>query len=180
MIHKLLIYPNHFLRKSTDSLETTYFNDREKYEKILDELRENLRYYDDGVALAANQIGIPFNAFVLNKDNEELKNIVNKFGDIFLDATYENLTDEKETKIEGCLSFPGVKIPVQRWKKIKVKARDKTFGKIELELENFPARVAQHEIDHCKSRLFIDDLPLGKRLKIGKQLSNFEKNKVSI
>ncbi len=172
MIYKLLTYPNPFLRKSTNSLENVYHNERERYETILEELRENLRYYQDGVAITANQIGMSYNAFVLNKENNELKTIVNKFGDIFLDATYENIGEEKETQIEGCLSFPGVRIPVQRYKKIKVMSRDKTFAKIELELSGFSARVFMHEIQHTKGILFIDDLPLSKRLKIGKQLAN--------
>lgn len=170
MVKKILIYPDPFLRKPTESIGGIYCGSRKDYEDNLDILRKALVNSGDGVALAANQIGLSWHTFAISKTNKDLNFIIKKYGDIFSDANYTPLGDEKEIQEEGCLSFPGIRLPIERWKKIKIKAHDQIYGKVEFELEDFPARVFQHEIDHLDGILFVDDLPIKKRLQIAKLL----------
>ena len=57
---------------------------------------------------------------------------------------------------EGCLSIPDIRGQVPRAKEINVQALDRRGDRIELHLQDFPARVAQHETDHLDGVLFFD------------------------
>jgi peptide deformylase len=57
---------------------------------------------------------------------------------------------------EGCLSVPDIRGMVPRYTDIIVKALDRDGKSIELALQNFPARIAQHEADHLDGILFFD------------------------
>jgi peptide deformylase len=57
---------------------------------------------------------------------------------------------------EGCLSIPDIRGRVPRAHKIVVKALDREGRGIEIEAEDFPARVIQHETDHLDGVLFFD------------------------
>ena len=57
---------------------------------------------------------------------------------------------------EGCLSIPDIRGMVPRYTDITLKALDRSGRTIELPLQNFPARVAQHETDHLDGVLFFD------------------------
>ncbi|MCK5916307.1 MAG: peptide deformylase, partial [Deltaproteobacteria bacterium] len=65
--------------------------------------------------------------------------------------------------VEGCLSVPNYSAEVTRYKKIVVKAVTLNQDEIELTLEDFPATVIQHEIDHLLGTLFIDRISRLKR-----------------
>ena len=67
------------------------------------------------------------------------------------------------TMVEGCLSVPDYSAEVSRYKKIVVKAQTLTEEEVELTLEDFPATVIQHEIDHLLGTLFIDRISRLKR-----------------
>jgi peptide deformylase len=57
---------------------------------------------------------------------------------------------------EGCLSLPKLRGRVTRPDRIQVRALDRRGNKIEFDLSGYPARVAQHEIDHLDGVLFVD------------------------
>ena len=57
---------------------------------------------------------------------------------------------------EGCLSLPKLRGRVTRPDRIQIKALDRRGNRIEFDLNGYPARVAQHEIDHLDGVLFID------------------------
>ena len=59
---------------------------------------------------------------------------------------------------EGCLSVNGVYGRVERWTKIRVKARDIDGHEVRFKAEGFLARVIQHEIDHTNGIVFIDHI----------------------
>jgi len=65
--------------------------------------------------------------------------------------------------VEGCLSVPDYSAEVPRHQKIVVKALTLDEEEIELTLEDFPAIVIQHEIDHLHGKLFIDRISRLKR-----------------
>jgi peptide deformylase len=64
------------------------------------------------------------------------------------------LGDEEEEGWEGCLSVPGLRASVPRWKRIRYSGFDPKGERIEREAEGFHARVVQHECDHLIGKLY--------------------------
>jgi peptide deformylase len=65
-------------------------------------------------------------------------------------------SEEEETEGEGCLSIGEVMVDVVRAVAVRVSAQDVSGAPVELELEGYAARVAQHEIDHLNGVLMLD------------------------
>jgi peptide deformylase len=65
-------------------------------------------------------------------------------------------SEDEETDVEGCLSIGEILVEVPRPVSVRITAQDTAGHAFELELEGFPARVAQHEIDHLDGRLILD------------------------
>jgi len=62
----------------------------------------------------------------------------------------------REPGEEGCLSFPGISVSINRATRIFLKNHDIDGNEIRREIEGFMARVIQHEIDHLNGTLIID------------------------
>ena len=111
-----------------------------------------LMYASRGIGLAANQVALPYRLFVINPtgDKEEKDQ---EFVFINPQITRKN---GSETDEEGCLSLPEIFGPVTRATKIIIDAFDLDGRQFELELEDLPARVVQHEYDHVEGVMFTD------------------------
>jgi peptide deformylase len=146
-------------------------------ERIDEDLRSNVRemfelmYDARGIGLAANQVAIPYQFFVLNltadpdRKDQEL---------VFINPEIVKRHASLEEE-EGCLSFPGLYAKVHRAKKIRVKAFDIQGNPIELEAEDLLSRAIQHETDHLHGRLFIDYLtPIVKTAAVTAKIKEFE------
>jgi peptide deformylase len=101
-----------------------------------------------GVGLAATQVGVLQRVFVFELENEGTKAVVNPR---LLDASSETETEE-----EGCLSLEGIRVPVERARKITLEGVDPSGEEVRFELEDLGARVVQHEVDHLDGVLIID------------------------
>jgi peptide deformylase len=101
----------------------------------------------EGVGLAATQIGILRRFFVCTIDGEDR---------VFVNPSVTPLGKDTECDTEGCLSLGSVRVPVERAAKVAVEARDAAGEPVSLELEGYPARVVQHEVDHLDGRLMLD------------------------
>ncbi len=114
--------------------------------RLLDDMLETLRYSDNGLALAAPQIGISKRLVVIEYD----------------DQLYELINPEikemsgSEVAIEGCLSFPDVWGEVERAEHVVVTARDRNGEPVTIKADGMLARALQHEIDHLDGILFVD------------------------
>lgn len=110
--------------------------------------------YPTLVGLAAPQIGISKRAVIIGMnaigggEQPELKEFIN--------PEIIESSDDLEEGREGCFSTSRVCGIVERAKKIKVRAYDRDGELFEHEFEGFPARVAQHEIDHLNGIRFPD------------------------
>jgi len=127
---------------------------------ILEEFKMTM-YSEDGVGLAAPQVGISQRFFGMD-DGSGFKMIVNP-------EIIEH-SDEKEFGEEGCLSVPGVFADVQRYKWVRVRYQDEHGSYHEEFLEGYPARIFQHEYDHLDGVLFIDHLDSKTRVALSQQL----------
>lgn len=115
--------------------------------KIISDMFETLYISDNGVGLAAPQIGILKRIVVIDTEEEEPMALINP--EIIFS---EGQIDSEE----GCLSCPEEYGIVQRSERVKVKALNEDGQEIEIEAEGFLAIVLQHELDHLKGVLFID------------------------
>jgi peptide deformylase len=102
-----------------------------------------------GVGLAATQLGVLHRVLVYRAHTEDpLTALVN--------PEIEWESDELETADEGCLSLPGVHVPVERHAQVRVRARDGHGEEILVEASGLEARVIQHEVDHLNGVLILD------------------------
>jgi peptide deformylase len=117
-----------------------------KTNNLIDNMFETM-YAEDGVGLAAPQIGILKRIAVVDIREDNKVVLINP----------EIIEEEGKTiREEGCLSIPGETGDVIRSEKIKVRSLNREGKEIEFEAEGFEARAIQHEIDHLDGILFID------------------------
>ncbi len=112
------------------------------YETMLD---------NDGIGLAAPQIGVNIRFFVVDtqeKDGIGRLNLCNP------KITYKS--DDQVSMTEGCLSVPGVYLPVTRPVTIKVEFQKLNGKTITMTATGLLARVIQHEMDHLDGEIFLD------------------------
>jgi peptide deformylase len=89
---------------------------------------------------------------------------------VFINPEITWLGDEIDAGDEGCLSFPGVFVPVKRSVRARVRAMDLEGKTFEAEGEGLFARAIQHENDHLTGRLLIDMVGALKREMIKRKL----------
>ncbi len=131
------------LRTKAKKVEKVDDNTRNLIKNLIDTLREN-----EGLGLAANQIGILQQVAVVEVE-EDLIKLINP----------EILGKEgKEIGEEGCLSVPGKQGPVTRAKEITLRYQDEYGEHIKKTFSDLTARVIQHEIDHLHGELFVDKI----------------------
>jgi len=75
---------------------------------------------------------------------------------VVINPEIEFLSEEKTDSWEGCLSIPGIRGQLKRYKHIKLRGLNRNGEKFETELNGFAAIVAQHELDHLNGILLID------------------------
>ena len=170
---EILIYPNKVLRKKTSEIKSV---DADLLNEI-ETLKKQLIEAENGVGLAAPQIGISKRFFGIKDENKKIKVIINpKIKITFGEKTFPVMVKEKsadaksfgettEDFLEGCLSFPNFWGTAKRWLKIKVRWQEvvdkKLVSKKEV-LEGFKAIVWQHESDHLDGIVFVDHIKADK------------------
>ena len=73
---------------------------------------------------------------------------------VLLNPVITPLGNEEEEGWEGCLSVPGLRGVVPRWRRIRYQGYDLQGRAIEREVDGFHARVVQHECDHLQGVLY--------------------------
>jgi peptide deformylase len=143
------------LRKLCGDLPVPF---NEETKKDIKTLVDAFLAMDDAVGLAAPQIGISKRIVIFrNKGfNEKGCSKSAEDYDLLVNPRITQTRGELVTMAEGCLSCPEVQVEVSRFPEIKVRAVDVNGRKINKRYIDYPARVAQHEIDHLEGRLIID------------------------
>ncbi len=123
-----------------------------KIKKVLSDMEESLNSQDDGVAIAAPQIGIPLRIFVVSKK------ISQKKSDhlVFINPKILKLSKKKNIVPEGCLSVRWLYGDVKRSTNASVEAYNENGKKFTRGAGGLLAQIFQHEIDHLDGVLFID------------------------
>lgn len=111
-------------------------------------------YETDGVGLAANQVGLPYQLFVMNASGDPEKPEEEY---VFINPVILKKNGNAEGN-EGCLSFPGIHADVVRSEVIEVEAIDLKGEIQQYKWKSHLARVVQHEMDHLNGIGFVDRL----------------------
>jgi peptide deformylase len=122
----------------------------------------------NGAGLAAIQVGAPLRLFII--DGPVAGGAEDAPPRVFINPEVVAVSPESQTGDEGCLSFPGIYVPVKRGLRAKVRAMDLDGKTFEIEGEELFARALQHESDHLNGRLLIDQVGPVKREIIKRKL----------
>lgn len=114
---------------------------------------------EDGVGLAAPQIGIALRIAIFGFDNNprypDSESIPKT---ILINPEITALSENKDDDWEGCLSVPGMRGRVSRFRQIRYTGFDATGEPIDVFAEGFHARVVQHECDHLDGIIYTQRL----------------------
>jgi peptide deformylase len=122
----------------------------------------------NGAGLAAIQVGAPVRLFIV--DSGVAGGPEDGPPKVFINPEILEISQEAQTGDEGCLSFPGIYVPVKRGMRARVRALDLDGSSFEAEGAELFARALQHETDHLNGRLLIDQVGPVKREIIKRKL----------
>ncbi|KKR52191.1 MAG: Peptide deformylase [Parcubacteria group bacterium GW2011_GWA1_40_21] len=133
----------------------------EKIKIIIEDMKNALAKEEEGVAIAATQIGIPLRIFVVSKKIFQLIDAAKSGKDAYDDMVFINpeitkLSKEKTIMEEGCLSVRDYYGKINRATKATVRAYDENGRVFERGGSRLLAQIFQHEIDHLNGILFTD------------------------
>jgi len=142
---------------SNISEEVDINNINEEVLDIIEDLKATLEF-GTGLGIAAPQIGINKRIIVVgtNKENNNYTITEGIPVTAMINPTWKNLSDDTDVQYEGCLSVPIVRGKVERYTKIELTYYNENGDKIVKEVENFFARLIQHECDHLDGIVFLE------------------------
>lgn len=150
-ILEVLNYPNPFLKKKAAPVAA--FD--EALVAIVRDMEDTMADRR-GLGLAATQVGLDLRLLILDPyafDGDEATGRPNV---VIINPEVVWQSDSTEVGEEGCLSFPGVYIQVERPMKVRVRALDVAGAEFEIEGEGLGARAILHEIDHLEGVVMVD------------------------
>jgi len=166
----LVHYGNPILRKKCKLVDD--FSDLSKF---VEDMYDTM-YEEEGLGLAANQVGIDMNLFVIDISHID----ENEFQRLFINGEIISGSGESYFS-EGCLSIPEITLEVKRPETIIFKYQDINGDWIEEEFNGLLARAIQHEIDHLNGVLIIDRVSDIKKISIGQELKKIkEKSEIKM
>ena len=168
---KILQKESSILRKTAEVVPVSKIT-FPRIKKIIEEMKTALASQDDGVAIAAPQIGYSLRIFIVSKRVEAIikkesstqpeRNQGNKekakatTDIIFINPIIKKLSKEKKVVEEGCLSVRYLYGKVTRSNKATIEAYDENAKKFRRGGSGLMAQIFQHEVDHLNGILFID------------------------
>jgi peptide deformylase len=108
-----------------------------------------------GAGLAAPQIGVSARVVIFElKDNPRYPHLTPVPYTVLINPLVTPLSAEQDEGWEGCLSVPGMRGLVPRYRRVRYQGFDPQGVPIDRSVEGFHARVVQHEVDHLDGILF--------------------------
>lgn len=160
---KILKYPDPFLFKKVKPVI--------KFDSSLEALGQEMlvaMHENNGVGLAANQVGVDKRIFVMQC-------ALDKPSYIFINPVIVRVSFETNNHEEGCLSLPNIYAPIPRAKTVTLGWKDTQGQAHEQTFENLEAVCIQHEIEHLDGIVFIQKLPPVKRTMVMKKYDTKKK-----
>ena len=146
LICELIKETDPFLREKPEIFN--FENPQVDPKKLATQLVENMAHHE-GLGLSANQIGIPVMVFAMSFNEHDL---------IVFNPEILEWSEETTYMKEGCLSFPGLWIAMERAKLVAVKFQVFDGEEQAGSMTELSARIFQHESEHMDGDLFIDNV----------------------
>jgi peptide deformylase len=156
--YKILRWPDPRLRVKAKELEFTERDERAQ-EIITRMILTMISNY--GVGLAATQVGIDKRIIVMQHQGQPIG---------LINPEVLEISEEKHTLKEGCLSFPTIFEMIERPKRVVVKALTPSYEFATYEFTGLEATCFLHEQDHLDGKVFVDYLSPIRRALINKKL----------
>ena len=145
-VREVVHYGDSILRKVCKPVK-----DFKKLSSLIDDMFDTM-YEESGIGLAANQIGVDLNLFII-----DISGIEGETESIHIFINGEIMESSGESWFEeGCLSIPDVRLEVKRPEFIQFKYQDENGTEHIEEMRGLLARAIQHEIDHLKGVFIVD------------------------
>ena len=162
-VRPIVIWPDPRLREKTRGIPEITDQIRALYRDLCDTM-----YAYDGVGIAAVQIGEPYKMFLVDA------RVAGREGDplAFINPEVISVSADKDKSEEGCLSFPGIYVPIERPRQARLRAMGIDGQMFEAEGEGLFGRCMQHEFDHLTGKLMIDFVGPLKKRQIKKKLES--------
>jgi len=149
-LREIVIFPDPRLREVSKPVETI----DDEIRTLVSDMEETM-YYNDGAGLAAVQVGVHKCIFiadpVLAGGTREDPTLVYINPEILA-------TEGSQDGDEGCLSFPGIFVPIERPGKVSIRAMGLDGETFEQTAEGILARAFLHETEHLNGELLIDNV----------------------
>jgi peptide deformylase len=140
---KIITYPNPILREKAQPVVSPT---DPSIKKLITDMTETMRAHD-GLGLAAPQIGHSLQICVIEIQDELF---------VLINPEIKSTGGDLITQEEGCLSFPGKYLPIERSERVKVRALDANGQRQIIRARGLLSRALQHEIDHLNGVLLVD------------------------
>jgi len=145
-VREVVHYGDPILRKVCKPVK-----DFKKLSSLIDDMFDTM-YEESGIGLAANQIGVDLNLFII-----DISGIEGETESVHVFINGEIMESSGESWFEeGCLSIPDVRLEVKRPEFIQFKYQDENGTEHIEEMRGLLARAIQHEIDHLKGVFIVD------------------------
>ena len=123
-------------------------------------------YEAEGIGLAANQIGLNMNLFIIDVTHTDETDDTH----VFINSEILAYNGEKTFFQEGCLSLPGIALDVERPEKVVLKYQTMDQEWHEDEFEGLLSRAIQHEMDHLNGIFIVDRVSKIEKIKYKNEL----------
>lgn len=166
-VREIVVWPDPRLREETEAIPIGDGGVDESVRQLYRDLCDTMFAYN-GIGIAAIQIGVNRKMFVL--DASLCGGAESDPPVAFINPEVLGTSEEIEKIEEGCLSFPGIYVPIARPFRARVRAHNLAGESFELEGEGLLARAIQHENDHLTGKLMVDFVGPLKRQMIKRKL----------
>jgi len=184
MFLPIVAYGSPILRKVATEITQQY----EHLDKLIEDMWETM-YKSNGVGLAAPQINKSIRMFVIdseqifaNQEPEEVGTFPDEPGykGVFINAKIIDLSGNKWSYNEGCLSIPKIREDINRDETVTIEYFDENFQPQQKTFNGITARVILHEYDHIDGKLFIDHISPLKKTLLKRKLDDISKGKIKM
>jgi peptide deformylase len=122
--------------------------------ELVADMRDTMAHLN-GAGLAAPQIGVPLRVVIFGvRQNPRYPDAGEIPDTVLINPVIAPIGEEMEEGWEGCLSVPGMRGVVPRFKRLRYRGFDEAGEPIDRSVEGFHARVVQHECDHLDGILY--------------------------
>ena len=167
MVYELIDYDSAILEQELPLFD--FNNPPVDPTELAKNLLETMRHHR-GIGLSANQVGLPYRVFVMEGDPAFA----------CFNPKIVDVSNETVSLVEGCLSYPGVAVPVKRPAHIRVRFSAPDGNTMTRKFTGMTARIFLHEFDHLQGSNFLRKMHPAHKEKALRQLkkhTRYLKNK---